>query len=147
MRLSVGDREEGDDMGFETRGVPSFGPLMHGNQWLQKWVAAAASLFPACCLQGTVQLCRAPWIECASGGAIAAHGADSYGARSTWRQAAGRSAIFGPGLGFAGGPGLGCSTASVNQYASSWSQPSSAGRGGWGVHSLLSDGQTSRTWK
>ena len=59
-RLSVGDREEGDDMGFETRGVPSFGPLMHGNQWLQKWVAAAASLFPACYLQGTVQLCRVP---------------------------------------------------------------------------------------
>ena len=51
-----------------------------------------------------------PWIECARGGAIAA-----YGASRTWRQAGGRSAIFGPGLGFAGGPGLGWSTASVNQ--------------------------------
>src|SRR5262249_45747055 len=76
-----------------------------------------------------------------------AHGADSYGASRTWRQAAGRSAIFGPGLGFAGGPGLGWSTASVNQYASSWPQPSSAGRARWGLHSALSDGQTSRTWK
>ena len=83
------------------------------------------------------------WIESASrGGAIAA-----YGARRTWRQAAGRSAIFGPGLGFAAGDGLGWSTASVNQYASSWPQPSSAGRGGCGLHSALSDGQTSRTWK
>src|SRR5215472_18316820 len=44
-----------------------------------------------------------------------AYGADGYGARRTWRQAGGRSAIFGPGLGFAGGPGLGWSTASVNQ--------------------------------
>src|SRR5262249_8148257 len=39
----------------------------------------------------------------------------SYGARRTWRQAAGRSAILSPGLGFAGGDGLGWSTASVNQ--------------------------------
>src|SRR5262245_58939266 len=39
-----------------------------------------------------------------------------YGASSTWRHAAGRSAILGPGLGFAGtGEGLGCSTASENQ--------------------------------
>src|SRR5262249_40026809 len=83
-----------------------------------------------------------PWIECASGGAIAA-----YGARRTWRQAAGRSAIRGPGLGFDGGDGLGWSTASVNQYASSLPQPSSAGRGGCGVHSALWGGQTSRTWK
>ena len=60
-----------------------------------------------------------PGIECASGGAIAAYGANSYGAKRTWRQAAGRSAILGPGLGFAGGDGLGWSTASVNQYASS----------------------------
>ena len=88
---------------------------MHGNQWLQKRGTAAPSLFPACYLQGTLQLCRAPWIECASGGAIAASGADSYGASRTWRQAGGRSAIFGPGVGFAGGPGLGWSTASVNQ--------------------------------
>src|SRR6516165_5901040 len=88
-----------------------------------------------------------PWIECASGDGIAAHGASSYGARRTWRQAAGRSAILGPGLGFAGGDGLGWSTASVNQYSSSWPQPSSAGRAGCGLHSALSDGQTSRTWK
>jgi hypothetical protein len=40
-------------------------------------------------------------------GAIVAYGADSYGASRTWRQAAGRSAIFGPGLGFAAGDGLG----------------------------------------
>jgi len=45
-------------MGFQTRGVPSFGPLMYGNQWLQKRGTAAPSLFPACYLQGTVQLCR-----------------------------------------------------------------------------------------
>src|SRR5262249_45611513 len=76
-----------------------------------------------------------------------AYGANSYGARRTWRQAAGRSAILSPGLGFAGGPGLGWSTASVNQYASSSPQPSSAGRAGCGLHSALSDGQTSRTWK
>src|SRR5262249_53303360 len=81
------------------------------------------------------------------GGAIAAYGANSYGARRTWRQAAGRSAIRGPGLGLDGGDGLGWSTASVNQYASSLPQPSSAGRGGCGVHSALSEGQTSRTWK
>ena len=49
------------------------------------------------------------------GGASAAYGASSYGARRTWRQAAGRSAILSPGLGFAGGDGLGWSTASVNQ--------------------------------
>src|SRR6266852_1384300 len=48
-------------------------------------------------------------------GAVAAYGANSYGARRTWRQAAGRSAILGPGLGFAAGDGLGWSTASVNQ--------------------------------
>jgi len=47
-------------MGFQTRGGPSFDPLMHRNQWLQKWVPAAPSLFPACYLQGTVQLCRVP---------------------------------------------------------------------------------------
>src|SRR5262245_12419824 len=64
---------------------------------------------------GAIQLCRVPWIECASGDGIAAYGASSYGARRTWRQAAGRSAILSPGLGFAGGPGLGWSTASVNQ--------------------------------
>src|SRR5262249_25755110 len=69
----------------------------------------------------------------------------SYGASRTWRQAAGRSAILSPGLGFAGGDGLGWSTASVNQYASSSPQPSSAGRAGCGLHSVLSDGQTSRT--
>ena len=39
-----------------------------------------------------------------------------YGASSTWRQAAGRSAMRGGGRGFGGtGGGLGCSTASVNQ--------------------------------
>src|SRR5262249_19914600 len=78
-----------------------------------------------------------PWIECASGGASAAYGASSYGARRTWRQAAGRSTIRSPGLGFAGGPGLGWSTASVNQYASSSPQPSSAGRAGCGLQSAL----------
>jgi hypothetical protein len=88
---------------------------MPRNLRLQKWVAAAASLFPAGYLQGAIQLCRVPWIECASGDVIAAYGASSYGARRTWRQAAGRSAILGPGLGFAGGDGLGWSTASVNQ--------------------------------
>src|SRR5215813_10935277 len=39
----------------------------------------------------------------------------AYGASRTWRQAAGRSAILSPGLGFDGGDGLGWSTASVNQ--------------------------------
>src|SRR5262249_58302155 len=71
--------------------------------------------------------------------------ANSYGARRTWRQTAGRSAIRGPGLGFDGGDGLGWSTASVNQYASSLPQPSSAGRGGCGVHFALSEGQPSPT--
>src|SRR5712691_4798784 len=71
-----------------------------------------------------------------------------YGAISTCRQAGGRSAIRGPGRGFGGvGSGLGCSTASVNQWLSSLPQPSSAGRAGCGVHSGLSEGQTSRTWK
>ena len=89
---------------------------MPRNLRLQKWVAAAATLFPACYLQGAIQLCRVPWIECASGGdGIAAYGGSRYGASRTWRQAAGRSAILGPGLGFAGGDGLGWSTASVNQ--------------------------------
>src|SRR5262249_1121470 len=83
-----------------------------------------------------------PHIECARGSTIAA-----YGASRTCRQAGGRSAIFGPGLGFAGGPGLGWSTASVNQYATSLPQPSSAGRAGGGLHAALWDGQTSRTWK
>src|SRR5215475_14066844 len=130
---------EGRHGGFRARRT---GPLIPCNLRLQKWVAAAASLFPACYLQGAIQLRRVPWIERAVGGAIAA-----YGARRTWRQAAGRSAILSPGLGFAGGPGLGWSTASVNQYASSSPQPSSAGRAGCGLHSALSDGQTSRTWK
>jgi len=48
-----------------------------------------------------------PWIDCSGGGAVAAYAANGYGASSTWRQAAGRSAIFGPGLGFAAGDGLG----------------------------------------
>jgi hypothetical protein len=44
------------------------------------------------------------------------HSCKPYGASSTWRQAAGRSAIFSGGLGFVGtGEGFGCSTASVNQ--------------------------------
>ena len=110
---------ERDDMevkgrhgGFRPRRT---GPLIPCNLRLQKWVAVAASLFPACYLQGAVQLRRVPRIECASGGATAAYGASSYGARRTWRQAAGRSAILSPGLGFAGGDGLGWSTASVNQ--------------------------------
>jgi hypothetical protein len=69
--------------------------------------AGAASLFPACYLQGAVQLRRVPRIECSSGGAVPTYGASSYGASRTWRQAAGRLAIFGPGLGFAAGDGLG----------------------------------------
>src|ERR1700745_3776047 len=40
-------------------------------------------------------------------GAIVAYGASSYGASRTWRQAAGRAAIFGPRAGFAAGRGPG----------------------------------------
>src|SRR5262249_33328185 len=43
--------------GFKPRRT---GPLIPRNLRLQKWVAAAASLFPACYLQGAVQLCRVP---------------------------------------------------------------------------------------
>src|SRR5215472_11615263 len=113
-RCGFGWGLKGTTWGFQTEAYlvrPAHAPQSS----VAKWVAAAASLFPACYLQGAIQLCRVPWIECASGDVIAAYGASSYGARRTWRQAAGRSAILGPGLGFAGGDGLGWSTASVNQ--------------------------------
>src|SRR5262245_46217488 len=41
------------------RAAPGGGQTLD-NRWLQKWVAAAPSLFPACYLQGTAQLCRVP---------------------------------------------------------------------------------------
>ena len=54
-----------------------------------------------------------------------------YGATSTCRQSAGRSASLIGGFGGEGGSGLGCSTASVNHQSSSFPQPSSGDGGGW----------------
>src|SRR5262249_9513828 len=141
MRLSVGGLE-GDDMGFQIRGVarsarssPAIGDCKNG------WPVLLPCFRPVI-YREPYNSAVSRWIECASGGAIAA-----YGASRTGRQAAGRSAILSPGLGFDGGAGRGGATASVNQFSSSLSQPSSAGRAGCGLQSVLSDGQTSRTWK
>src|SRR5262249_19112591 len=120
MRFRLGI--ERDDM--EVKGRPGgfrprrTGPLIPAIFGCRNGSPPLRPLFPGWYLQGAIQLFRVPpppWIECASGDGIAAYGASSYGARRTWRQAAGRSAILSPGLGFAGGPGLGWSTASVNQ--------------------------------
>ena len=86
---------------------------MPRNLRLQKWVAPLRPCFRPVIYREPYNSAVFPGLNVRDG--IAAYGASRYGASRTWRQAAGRSAIRGPGLGFDGGDGLGWSTASVNQ--------------------------------
>src|SRR6516164_3621298 len=113
MRFRLGI--ERDDMGISDRGVPRSARSCPAIFGCRNGSPPLRPCFRSVIYREPYNFSVFPWIECASGDGIAAYGASGYGARRTWRQAAGRSAILGPGLGLAGGDGLGWSTASVNQ--------------------------------